>query len=113
MENWININENYQCSNLGKIRNRNTFVVLKPWRSGKGYQKVGCGKERERYFVHRLVAEAFCVKPTEEYLVVHHINGDKKDNSSSNLLWCSQKQNVLFAKLGNPPLERLIELGLV
>jgi hypothetical protein len=63
-----------------------------------GYVKVHLcviddGTKHEVYpRLHRLVAEAFCVRPagTTE---VDHINGIRKDNRACNLRWVTRAQN--------------------
>lgn len=62
MEEWRTIKdyENYQVSNLGRVRNIKTGKILKP-ANLKGYCRVelfksGIGKW---IFIHRLVAQAF------------------------------------------------------
>lgn len=55
------------------------------------YRVVNFNKKRE--LVHRLVAEIYLPNP-HNYSEVNHINGDKTDNTVSNLEWCSRKQNV-------------------
>jgi hypothetical protein len=47
-------------------------------------------------YVHRLVAICFIPNPNE-YKEVNHIDGDKTNNSVSNLEWCDRKQNNLHA----------------
>ena len=68
---------------------------LKPFRNNTPYLAVKiCGKSgvRTRY-VHRLVAEAFL--PHSEHQQVNHIDGDKSNNSLSNLEWLSCSENNL------------------
>jgi hypothetical protein len=104
MEIWLKINEKFQVSNQGQIRRIKDLKIMKPWSTGIGYQKIQVGKDRERYRVHRLVAEAWCLRPNDEYLVVHHLNGNRSDNRAINLQWITQSENVRLGKLGNPPL---------
>ena len=104
MELWLPINDNFQVSNQGNVRRARDFKMMKPWSTGIGYKKIQVGKDRERYRVHRLVCEAWCLKPNDEYLIVHHVNGDRSDNRAINLKWVTQKENVHLGKLGNPPL---------
>lgn len=49
--------------------------------------------------VHRLVAEYFLEKPSEEHILVAHLNFDKKDNHVSNLAWMTRAENVEHQKL--------------
>lgn len=48
--------------------------------------------------VHRIIALAFCPK-TKERNEVHHINGDKQDNNSRNLLWVTRSEHVRLHSL--------------
>ncbi len=60
---------------------------LKPETQKNGYKRVLLiGKDNHRYhkLVHRLVAEAFIPNPNS-YKQVNHIDGDKTNNSVSNL----------------------------
>ena len=94
MELWKDIEgfENYQVSSWGKVRGANG--ILKPYRNKKGYLKVGlmkngkCNKKR----VNRLVAMAFIENPNN-YPFVDHIDGNKENNSITNLRWVTDQQN--------------------
>ena len=96
MEIWSPINQKYEISSLGCVRNSKNGKVLKQWETGVGYRKVQVGSGRERYRVHRLVATAFLNPPDDGLHVVHHINGIRHDNRVENLLWCTQAQNMAF-----------------
>ena len=41
---WLNIDENYECSEEGQIRNKKTLRILKSWVAGKGYIYTRVGK---------------------------------------------------------------------
>lgn len=45
------------------------------------------------YYEHRVILEQFLMRPLEDWETVHHINGNKKDNSVENLFACTAKQH--------------------
>jgi hypothetical protein len=85
----------YEVSNEGLVRNAQTLRVLKPKTAGAGYQQVCLGAGNYRY-VHRLVAQTFIENPLG-LPQVNHLDGDKKNNSDSNLSWCSARENSMHA----------------
>ena len=97
MEIWKNIPSYdgvYQVSNLGRIKNLKSGMILKPQERRHGYLSVwlyGNGK-RKQLSIHRIVAEAFCNHPVGKD-EVNHINEDKQDNRAENLEWVSHKEN--------------------
>ena len=100
----------YEVSNLGNVRNKNTKVVLSQEDTGNGYMCVGLQMDKGVYKktrVHRMVAMAFLeFQRTEERNEVDHINGNKSDNSVDNLRWCTHKENM-----NNPVTRRKIRRG--
>ena len=83
---------NYAVSNLGYVRNVRTGHILKPFDNQNGYGRVDLGRN-QRYFVHRLVAEAFCENPGGKKLV-NHINRNKHDCRAINLEWVTHSENT-------------------
>lgn len=100
----------YQASNLGRIRSLDRTIrrngidvhwkgrILQP---KVPYPYLGVmlsknGKARS-FRVHRLVAMAFVPNP-DNLPVVDHIDSDKTNNAASNLRWCTNQQNLAFAK---------------
>lgn len=84
----------YSVTYDGVVRNDRTGHILKPVTSNSGYCCVklwdrGRGKNS---FVHRLVALAFVPNPDNKP-EVNHIDGDKKNNSASNLEWVTAAEN--------------------
>lgn len=96
----------YEVSNLGKVKSlaktwsagRKSDSILKPGHRKAGYDFVVLcvNKVKEYASIHRLVAEHFCDNPFN-YKVVNHINGNKFDNRSVNLEWCTTSHNCQHA----------------
>ena len=115
-ETWIEIvgyEGYYEVSNLGRIRsvdrvlentknNRHVFIkgrILHQRAQKNGYLCVDLHKEgRAKTFrVHRLVASAFVENPNG-YDEVNHIDEDKRNNTASNLEWCTRSYNCSFGR---------------
>lgn len=89
----------HEVSNLGNVRNTKTRQILKPSIHHGGYFYVTIGSRKTKRVcvsVHRLVAKHFC-SGYKEGLVVNHIDGNKANNTASNLEWVSQSENMLHA----------------
>ena len=107
MEIWKDIegwNGKYQVSAWGRVRNAETGNILTPYVNEKGYLKVGlsCGNRKtKKYRVNRLVAQAFVPNPYN-LPQVNHKDGNKQNNSYTNLEWTTnsinQKHHRLMAK---------------
>ena len=102
MEVWKSIAEQegiYEVSSKGRIRSLRRNIFLKSRPNTNGYPSVslcedGIIKER---VIHRLVADAFLVKPSDFFTEVNHINGDKLYNVLTNLEWSSPTHNIRHA----------------
>ena len=119
----------YQVSNLGRVKSLPKYdckgrfhpeKIKSQVNNGTGYMVVNLkhdGKQQMRT-VHRLVAEHF-IPNRLELSEVNHIDGDKTNNCSNNLEWCTRSENVrhavdtgLHTKFGQRKV-LCIELGLV
>lgn len=103
MEIWKSVegyNGKYQVSSWGRVRNAESGKILKPYKNSKGYLKVGLhakGKRSpEKHRVHRLVAKAFVDNPYN-LPQVNHKDGNKENNSVTNLEWTTDEINKKHA----------------
>jgi hypothetical protein len=111
MEEWKKVPEysRYEVSTLGNIRSTNYQNLgitknLKPAIDRCGYLKTMLKRDDGVYktiAVHRMIALAFIgYKPTNSHQV-NHIDGNKLNNSISNLEYCTQKENIRHAWKSN------------
>lgn len=110
METWAPIDGyegRYEISDAGHVR-RQTFVdhrgVVHKARVmrvsyGSGYATFYGSLNGKRFgiLVHRAIAIAFIPNP-HALPHINHIDGNKRNNSITNLEWVTQQQNVLHAK---------------
>ncbi|AFE88048.1 putative HNH endonuclease [Lactococcus phage ASCC531] len=73
--------ENYEVSNLGKVRNIKSGRILKPSLIQSGYLVHGLyGNNKKKYlFLHKIIATAFIDNPDEKPCV-NHIDENKLNN---------------------------------
>lgn len=90
----------YFVDEYGKVFKRNVTGALKevkPFVNHNGYLRVQIYNEGKpsKKFVHRIVAEAFL--GDKDGMQVNHIDGDKMNNSASNLEWVTPSENINHA----------------
>lgn len=99
MKEWKRISgfEQYMVSSDGEVRNQHG-TILKPFVVGHGYFQVSLFKsgQRTKKYIHRLVAEAFCTKDASSD-EVNHKDGNKQNNQSCNLEWCTKTENMMHS----------------
>lgn len=74
-------------------------AIKKPYLNKSGYITIAIVVENKikTTYLHRIIAEAFVSKSSENYTVVNHINGNKSDNRIENLEWVSSSINNIHA----------------
>lgn len=106
----------YEASNLGRIRSINRVLYVKTrWGTktkrklnGKilanpkvtnsaGYYGVSLGSGCKK-MLHRVIAETFVPNP-KKLPCVDHIDGDTRNNTATNLRWCTYSENVMYSRL--------------
>ena len=85
--------DGYEVSDTGEVRHGD--LIMRQQRDNKGYKRIKIGRDK-CFRVHRLVAGAFIPNPDNKPQV-NHKDGDKSNNSVSNLEWCTQSENQLHA----------------
>lgn len=86
---------NYEINEFGQIRNKRNNKILSQSLSSGEYYQVNIDNKSRR--IHRLLAETFIPNPNN-LETVNHINGNKVDNSLSNLEWISRSDNVKHSR---------------
>ena len=101
---WLSINDNYECSVDGVIRNKKTLRCLKTWKATGNYiySRVG-GAGSKKKAVHRIVGELFLPSPTENDCEIDHIDRNNNNNNANNLRWVSKSVNALNKNLETKP----------
>lgn len=87
--------ERYSVSTWGRVYDNKRGRFLVPEVHDKGYLRVDLrdkNGKRIHMKVHRLVAKAFIENPNN-YPQVNHIDGNKENNSITNLEWVTDEQN--------------------
>ena len=76
---------------------RNRFFErreIKPSLTKGGYWELNIGgRQKEKWFLHRLIAYVWLENP-HYYETVDHINCNKNDNSAENLEWVTREENI-------------------
>lgn len=91
--------DNYEVSNLGRVRNVKTNKIKSFSDNGSGYLRVRLSKNgrTKNFYVHRLVAFVFIPNDNpQEKTEVNHKNEIKTNNNVENLEWCTPKENANY-----------------
>ena len=98
MEEWKSCEKfpDYEFSNLGKIRNKNTLVHITHNSGEEGYVRITITNYqacRCSILVHRLVATCWIPNP-EKKPTVNHKNSVRNDNRIENLEWSTDQEQT-------------------
>lgn len=94
------IKDYYTINSDGKIYSDNSGLMKTRNKGDTDYQIINfqtIDNKKKTYRVHRLVLMAFNPVMNFDELEVNHIDGNKKNNSLSNLEWCTSSENKIHA----------------
>ena len=101
----------YEVSNLGRVKSVDRYAcrsdgkkvfcrgrIMKLGKNRGNYTQLALCKDgvMKTHPVHRLVAKTFIPNPNN-LPAINHIDGNKDNNSVSNLEWCDTKHNNIHA----------------
>lgn len=95
-EQWRQIDDTrYEISDKGRVRNSIKGNILKGSKHNHGYRSVCLRIDNKDSYklIHRLIASAFIPNNDSKKDCINHIDGDKLNNSISNLEWCTKAEN--------------------
>lgn len=102
-----------EVSNLGRVRTKDRYVpskngskrlvkgrILKPWINNRGYMSVHfrANDKSVQLLIHRAVVTCFLPNPLR-LPEVNHKDNNPKNNSVSNLEWCTSQYNHDYKKI--------------
>ena len=90
---FLNPDNRVVISSKGKVlvkENKGFYRLVKTFKDLNGHDCVNL--QNRTYLVHSLVAESFLGTPSGLLSTIKHVNGDKSDNSVSNLKYSSPEE---------------------
>ena len=102
----------YLISEYGRVWSKRSNRLLSNSEDNQGYLMVNLGPDSHTHRIHRLVTKAWLPNP-DRLPVVHHKDGDKHNNHTSNLMWTTYKHNTqegASTKLSNEDVKEIRRL---
>ena len=98
MTKLVNGHENYSINEDGTVIHTKTGKIKKAWLGKVGYYYLDLYQNNKstKIALHRILAMAFIPNPDNKK-TVNHIDGDKTNNSLSNLEWATYSENTKHA----------------
>ena len=87
--------KDYSITNDGQVFSHKTNKFKKPFNDQVGYVRIQLYQDNKKknYYLHRLIANTYICNPDNKPQV-NHIDGNKANNSVSNLEWVTSKENM-------------------
>lgn len=92
--------DRYYISTLGRTYNKNTGNPFGMSMHRKGYLQYNFSTTIHKGItrkLHRVIMFTFCYFPGCENYEINHIDGNKLNNSLTNLEWCTHSENTIHA----------------
>ena len=92
----------YEINTLGVVRNIDTKKISKPHLTLRGYEKHHLKSPNGKFkaaHTHRLLMNTFNPNADANILTIDHVDGNKLNNSLTNLEWVTARENIHRAAL--------------
>lgn len=84
------------CGRVWSYRNNRFLKAIKNTKTGYWYVNLYKNKVATKYYIHRLVAEAY-IPNINNLPEINHKSEDKSQNFANNLEWCDRTYNINYA----------------
>ena len=117
----------YEISNFGTVRSKERYSnccygkqrllkekIIVPTPDKNGYLRImlSKNKDKKRFYIHELVAQAF-LKDYIKGKIVHHIDYNNQNNYFKNLYVCTRSEHTEIHNKTDRLIKELIEKGIV
>lgn len=92
---WIDMDEfpNHQLSTHGRVRNKRTGHILKPFPDRYGYLRLSIGNV-DNVYIHLLMGKYFHGPKPFPAAEIDHIDTNRQNNHYLNLDWVTRQENI-------------------